>query len=60
VYFSRTKLEPLKKNFDCYLMIKLFVYQMDDSAAKWSYSFLTDIIQIAAVYDVNGDHVYSS
>lgn len=43
-----------------YLMIKLSAYHIDVDVAQWIHSFLSDRIQMAAVYDHNGNLVYSA
>ena len=42
-----------------YLTIKVSVYQIDNDAALWIHSLLSDKIQIVHVYDERDDLIYS-
>ncbi|XP_065582045.1 uncharacterized protein LOC136041343 [Artemia franciscana] len=44
----------------CYLMIKLSVYQIDNDVAQWIHSFLSNRIQIVALYGERDDLIYST
>ena len=42
------------------MMIKLSAYQIDNDVVQWIHSFLSDRIQILAVYDERGDLINSA